>query len=53
MPVSTSSSGSYIVARGDTLSGIAARIGTSATALAAANGLDVNGILPEGAALRL
>jgi LysM repeat protein len=55
VPVSTStgSSGSYVVVRGDTLSGIAARIGTSATALAAANGLDVNGILPEGAALRL
>jgi LysM repeat protein len=50
---STSSSGSYVVVRGDTLSGIAARIGTSATALAAANGLDVNGILPEGAAIRL
>jgi LysM repeat protein len=55
VPVSTStgSSGSYVVVRGDTLSGIAARIGTSATALAAANGLDVNGILPEGAAIRL
>ena len=50
---SSSSSGSYVVERGDTLSAIAARIGTSATALAAANGLDVNGILPEGAALRL
>jgi LysM repeat protein len=50
---STSSSGSYVVVRGDTLSAIAARIGTSATALAAANGLDVDGILPEGAALRL
>ena len=53
VPVSSSSSGSYVVAHGDTLSGIAARIGTSATALAAANGLDVNGVLPEGAALRL
>jgi LysM repeat protein len=51
--MSTSSSGSYVVARGDTLSEIAARIGTTATALAAANGLDVNGILPEGAAIRL
>ena len=50
---SSSSSGSYLVARGDTLSGIAARIGTTATALAAANGLDVNGILPAGAAIRL
>jgi LysM repeat protein len=57
VPVSTStsasSSGSYVVAYGDTLSGIAARIGTTATALAAANGLDVNGILPAGAAIRL
>src|SRR5436305_5303068 len=43
---STGSSGSYVVVPGDTLSGIAARIGTSATTLAAANGLDVNGILP-------
>jgi LysM repeat protein len=50
---STSSSGSYVVVPGDTLSGIAARIGTSATALAAVNGLDVNGILPAGAAIRL
>jgi LysM repeat protein len=50
---STSSSGSYVVVPGDTLSGIAARIGTSATALAAANGLDVNAILPAGAAIRL
>ena len=49
----TSSSGSYVVVRGDTLSGIAARIGTTATALAAANGLDVDGVLPEGAAIRL
>ena len=53
VPVSTSSAGSYVVVRGDTLSGIAARAGTTATALAAANGLDVNGILPEGAAIRL
>jgi LysM repeat protein len=53
VPVSTSSSGSYVVVPGDTLSGIAARIGTSATALAAANGFDVNGVLPAGAAIRL
>ncbi|HET7051043.1 MAG TPA: LysM peptidoglycan-binding domain-containing protein [Solirubrobacteraceae bacterium] len=53
VPASTSSSGSYVVVPGDTLSGIAARIGTTATALAAANGLDVNGILPAGAAIRL
>jgi LysM repeat protein len=50
---STSSWGSYVVAYGDTLCGIAAWIGTTATALAAANGLDVNGILPAGAAIRL
>jgi LysM repeat protein len=55
VPVSTSSSssGSYVVVPGDTLGAIAARIGTSATSLAAANGLDVNGILPAGAAIRL
>jgi LysM repeat protein len=57
VPVSSSSgsgsAGSYVVVPGDTLSGIAARIGTSATALAAANGLDVNGVLPAGAAIRL
>jgi LysM repeat protein len=53
VPASTSSSGSYVVTPGDTLSSIAARIGTSATALAAANGLDVNGVLPAGAAIRL
>src|SRR5690242_7423875 len=55
VPVATStgSSGSYVVAPGDTLSAIAARAGTTATALAAANGLDVNGVLPAGAAIRL
>ena len=53
VPVATSTSGSYVVAPGDTLSAIAARAGTSATALAAANGLDVNGVLPAGAAIRL
>jgi LysM repeat protein len=50
---SSSSGGSYVVVAGDTLSGIAARIGTSAAALAAANGLDVNGVLPAGTAIRL
>jgi N-acetylmuramoyl-L-alanine amidase len=50
---SSGSGGSYVVVPGDTLSAIAARIGTSATALAAANGLDVNGVLPAGAAIRL
>jgi LysM repeat protein len=52
-PTGPSSSGSYVVARGDTLTAIAERAGTTATALAAANGLDVNGVLPEGAAIRL
>ena len=53
-PVSTSSSGgSYVVQPGDTLSAIAARAGMSVAELAAANGLDPNGILPYGTALRL
>jgi LysM repeat protein len=58
-PVSTSSSagssssGSYVVQAGDTLSAIAARAGVSVAALAVANGLDPNGILPAGTALTL
>jgi N-acetylmuramoyl-L-alanine amidase len=53
-PVSTSiPSGSYVVAPGDTLSAIAARAGVSVAALAAANGLDVNGVLLAGSAIRL
>jgi N-acetylmuramoyl-L-alanine amidase len=52
---SGSSSGGtgYVVQPGDTLSAIAARAGTTASDLAAANGLDVNGVLPEGAVLQL
>ena len=54
VPVSTTtSSSSYVVQPGDTLSGIAARAGLSPSSLAAANGLSVNGVLVSGAALRL
>lgn len=53
-PVTTaSSSGSYVVQPGDTLTAIAARAGTSAAALAAANGLNLNAPLLAGTALRL
>jgi LysM repeat protein len=53
-PVSTtSSSGSYVVQPGDTLTGIAARAGLSPASLAAANGLSPNGILVSGTVLRL
>jgi LysM repeat protein len=45
--------GSYVVAPGDTLSAIAARAGLSMAQLAAANGLDLNGVLPAGSVLRL
>jgi len=45
--------GSYIVQPGDTLSAIAARAGTTVDQLAAANGLDPNGLLQIGAALSL
>ncbi|MBV9335694.1 MAG: LysM peptidoglycan-binding domain-containing protein [Solirubrobacterales bacterium] len=50
---STTSSGGYVVQPGDTLSGIAARAGLSPASLAAANGLDPNGILVSGTVLRL
>src|SRR5439155_23423250 len=56
VPVSmttTASSGSYVVQPGDTLTGIAARAGLSTQSLAAANGLDPNGVLVSGTALRL
>ena len=42
-----------MVAPGDTLSAIAARAGTTGAALAAANGLDANGVLPAGSAIRV
>ena len=56
VPVSmttTTSSGSYVVQPGDTLTGIAARAGLSPSSLAAANGLDPNGVLVSGTVLRL
>jgi len=46
-------SGAYVVQPGDTLSGIAARAGLSPASLAAANGLDPNGVLVSGTVLRL
>jgi LysM repeat protein len=48
---SSSGSGGYTVRPGDTLSGIAARYGTSPAALAAANGMSVNGVLLAGRTL--
>ena len=54
VPVSTAtSSGSYVVQPGDTLTGIAARAGLSPGSLAAANGLDLNGVLISGTVLHL
>lgn len=50
---STPAAGDYVVQAGDTLSGIAARAGMSVSDLAAVNGLDANGVLPEGAVLQL
>ena len=44
----SSGSGSYLVVPGDTLTAIAARAGTTPSAIAAANGLDLNGILLAG-----
>jgi LysM repeat protein len=48
---SSSASGGYMVRPGDTLSGIAARYGTSAAALAAENGMSVGGVLLAGRTL--
>ena len=48
-----SSQGSYTVVAGDTLSGIAARAGLSASSLAAANGLDPSAFLLTGTVLNL
>jgi N-acetylmuramoyl-L-alanine amidase len=45
--------GSYVVQPGDTLSAIAARAGLSMAQLAAANGIDPNGVLLSGSVLRL
>jgi LysM repeat protein len=51
VPASTSTSGSYVVRPGDTLSAIAARSGVSVDALAAANGLNPNAFLLIGTVL--
>jgi N-acetylmuramoyl-L-alanine amidase len=53
VPASTSTSGSYVVQPGDTLSALAARSGVSVDALAAANGLDPNAYLVTGTVLHL
>ena len=53
VPASTSTSGSYVVQPGDTLSAIAARSGVSVDALAAANGLNPNAFLLTGTVLHL
>ena len=53
VPTSTSTSGSYVVQPGDTLSAIAARSGVSVDALAAANGLNPNSFLLIGTVLHL
>ncbi|HUA69640.1 MAG TPA: LysM peptidoglycan-binding domain-containing protein [Solirubrobacteraceae bacterium] len=53
VPASTSTSGSYVVQPGDTLSAIAARAGVSVDSLAAANGLNPNAFLLTGAVLHL
>jgi soluble lytic murein transglycosylase-like protein len=45
--------GGYLVQPGDTLSAIAARLGTSARALAAENAMPVNGLLLAGRTLRV
>jgi N-acetylmuramoyl-L-alanine amidase len=50
---SSGGSGSYVVAPGDTLSAIAAREGTTVDSLAAANGLDPDGLLLAGVDLSL
>jgi LysM repeat protein len=50
---SASSGGAYVVQPGDTLTGIASRAGLSPDSLAAANGLDVNGVLISGTVLHL
>jgi LysM repeat protein len=52
-PIGTTASSGYLVVPGDTLSAIAARSGTTAGALAAANGLNVDGILFAGRTIHL
>lgn len=51
--LSSSGSGGYVVQPGDTLTAIAARSGVSVSRLAAANGLDPNGVLLAGSTLSL
>ncbi len=53
VPASTSTSGSYVVQPGDTLSAIAARSGVSVDALAAANGLNPDAYLLIGTVIHL
>lgn len=53
IPVSSCAPSHYRVRRGDTLSSIARRFHTSVAALAAANSLDPNGVLPAGLVLVL
>jgi LysM repeat protein len=53
MTTSSSSGSAYVVQPGDTLTAIAARAGLSTASLAAANGLDVNGVLISGSVLHL
>jgi LysM repeat protein len=50
---SSSAGGSYVVQPGDTLTAIAARAGTTVSALAAANGLDPAGVLLSGSTIQL
>jgi LysM repeat protein len=52
-PPATGAPSSYVVQRGDTLSAIALRAGTTVAQLAAANGLNPGGILLAGSLLRL
>ncbi len=51
--VGTSSPGPYVVRLGDTLTSIAQRMGTTVSQLAAANGLNPNGVLVAGTKLNL
>jgi LysM repeat protein len=51
--VSTDSATGYVVQPGDTLSAIALRAGTTIAELAAANGLDPNGLLLSGSTLHV
>jgi LysM repeat protein len=50
---SSSAGGAYLVQPGDTLTAIAARAGTSVGQLAAANGLDPDGLLLAGSTVQL